>query len=165
MQLKKMFFIGCFCTIFLAKTPLSSALPEKEPSSEMDSWKKELVQLAVQARKKSYSPYSHFAVGAAIKTKGGKIYTGTNVENASYGMTICAERCAAFRAVAEGSLDLEAIAISLKAGGSPCGACRQVLNEFNPNILILIGNEDGSLIQEKRLSELLPEAFGPKNLE
>ena len=163
MFLRNLFFFLCLASSLSAKT--LPAQKEQDSSSTIHSWKKELVNLAVEARKKTYSPYSHFAVGAAVKTKGGKIYTGANVENASYGMTICAERCAVFHAVSQGSLDLEAIAISLKAGGSPCGACRQVLNEFNPHILILIGNEDGSQIQERYLSDLLPEAFGPKNLD
>lgn len=127
--------------------------------------KMELLSMAEKAKEAAYVPYSDFRVGAALLTKGGNIYTGCNVENASYGATCCAERVAVFKAVSEGEREFEAIAIS---GGSkytyPCGICRQVLVEFNPDMLVIVGdsNED---YKEYRASSLLPEFFGPKELK
>ena len=122
-----------------------------------------LLALAIEARKRSYSPYSGWAVGAALRCADGRIYQGCNIENASYGMTICAERTAVFKAVSEGATEFTAIAIaSEKTPPWPCGACRQVLNEFAPGIRVLVtwdGNRD-----EKPLSELLPCGFGPREL-
>ena len=96
--------------------------------------------------------------------KSGKVFVGCNVENASYGLTICAERVAVGMAVACGERDFEAIAISVKGGGSPCGACRQVLSEFTPDLRVLMSDEHGGLVREMALSDLLPESFGPKSL-
>ena len=124
-----------------------------------------LIKAAKNAREKSYCPYSNYAVGAAIKTKDNKIYKGVNVENASYGLVICAERSAVFNAVTDGNKNIEEIAIVTKDGGAPCGGCRQVLNEFNPNMIVIISNEDGSKITKYRLKELLPDSFGPHNLK
>ncbi|HHT9120931.1 MAG TPA: cytidine deaminase [Candidatus Hypogeohydataceae bacterium YC41] len=120
---------------------------------------KELIKKAVEAREKSYSPYSHFKVGAALKTKSGKVYTGTNVESASYGLTVCAERVAVYKAVSEGERDFEAIAVFTEAEEltPPCGACRQVLWEFSKDILIILANTKGN--KEMRLTELLPFPF------
>ena len=124
----------------------------------------ELLQLASQARNMAYAPYSKFQVGAALLSTDGDVFSGCNVENASYGLSICAERVAIFKAVSEGVKSFSAIAISVPNGGSPCGACRQVLNEFNPNLKIYLGDENGSLIREISLKHLLPDAFGPENL-
>lgn len=124
-----------------------------------------LLQAAVEARLRAYAPYSEFRVGAAILTTTGRIYTGCNVENASYGLTICAERAAVFKAVSEGEREFTVLAISLEKGGSPCGACRQVLHEFAPGLPILIADPDGCLLSETTLDHLLPDAFGPKNLD
>lgn len=129
----------------------------------------ELVKEAFAARERSYSPYSHFRVGAALLTKSGKIYTGCNVENASYGAANCAERTAFFKAVSEGDSDFSAIAI---AGGdkgelcAPCGICRQVMAEFckaEEFLILLCKNPKEYEIHT--LAELLPFAFGKANLE
>lgn len=123
----------------------------------------DLVQAAVDIRAHSYSPYSHFKVGAALLGKSGKVYCGTNVENASFGLSICAERAAIFRAVAEGEKEFEAIAIV--ADGStptaPCGACRQVLVEFGLDMIVILASEDGisGPITEHTVGSLLPHAF------
>ncbi len=125
---------------------------------------KDLIQKAKEAREKSYSPYSHFKVGAALKTKSGKIYTGTNVENASYGLTVCAERVAVYKAVSEGEREFETLAIYTEAEEltPPCGACRQVLWEFSRNLVIILANhrEEKAL----KLSDLLPLPFGKETL-
>jgi cytidine deaminase len=124
----------------------------------------ELLHCAAQARQQAYAPYSKYPVGAALLTDSGELFTGCNVENASYGLTICAERNAVFAAVAAGHHRFEKIALSLADGGTPCGACRQVLNEFSPELLILLGDENGNLQGSRTLRELLPDAFGPANL-
>ena len=126
--------------------------------------KTKLIQIAIEARKKAYVPYSHYPVGAALLTKSGKIYTGANIENAAFSVTICAERTAIFKAVSEGERDLQAIAVVTKNGGTPCGSCRQVMAEFNPNMKIYIANEEGELVQETILKEMLPGYFGPESL-
>ena len=123
-----------------------------------------LVQLALDVRQRSYSPYSNYSVGAALLAKSGKIYTGTNVENAVYPLTICAERAAVFTAVSEGDREFEAIAVVSRDGGTPCGACRQVLAEFNLEAVVLIANKAGEVQMELSVAELLPESFGPSNL-
>jgi cytidine deaminase len=119
--------------------------------------RKNLIKEAISAQNKAYSPYSKFQVGAAIITKDGKIFTGCNIENSSYGLTICAERVALFKAVSEGHLDFEAIAISSSSGKPtfPCGACRQVLAEFNNKMKIYLVNDDKTY----NLSDLLPHSF------
>lgn len=126
--------------------------------------KTKLIQIAIDARKKAYVPYSHYPVGAALLTKSGKIYTGANIENAAFSVTICAERTAIFKAVSEGERDLQAIAVVTKNGGTPCGSCRQAMAEFNPNMKIYIANEKGELVQETTLKEILPGYFGPESL-
>lgn len=126
----------------------------------------ELIAAAIQARTKAYAPYSQYQVGAALLGKSGKIYTGCNVENASFGATVCAERCAAVKAVSEGETDFEALAVVV--GGpkpaSPCGICRQFLAEFGTDLRLLLANLDGQII-ETTLQHYLPEAFTPKNME
>jgi cytidine deaminase len=135
-------------------------------ASEMDQTMKEnLMQKALDARTAAYAPYSHYHVGAALLLKNGEVYLGCNIENASYGLTICSERTAVFKAISEKRSDFVAIAVATKDGGAPCGACRQVLNEFNPQMLVLIGNEAGEIVREMPLSALLPAAFGPANLK
>jgi cytidine deaminase len=126
---------------------------------------KKLIELAEQAQKKAYAPYSKFKVGAAILCQNGKMYQGCNVENASYGLSCCAERNAVFRAISEGEKDFLAIAIvsSSNEPTAPCGACRQVLNEFSPDIRIIMPGKKG--IIETFLTKLLPFAFGPKSLK
>lgn len=123
-----------------------------------------LILAAVEARGRAYAPYSKFLVGAALLTSTGEIITGCNVENASYGLTICAERTAVFAAVAKGLTDFEAIAISLEGSGAPCGACRQVLHEFAPKLPVFMANPSGLEVRETTLDQLLPDSFGPENL-
>jgi cytidine deaminase len=123
----------------------------------------ELISLGAEARHKAYAPYSHYTVGAALLTASGKVYTGANVENASYGLAICAERTAAVKAVSEGERDFVAIAVVTENGGTPCGACRQVLNEFGPDMRVLIADAAGKY-QAYQLPELLPASFGPAQL-
>ena len=122
----------------------------------------ELVDQAIEAREKAYAPYSKFQVGAAILTKDGKFYKGCNIENASYGATICAERSAVCNMIANGGADPIAIAICYNAEefAVPCGICRQVLSEFSPkgDLIILMAKTDGSY-QETTLSALLPASF------
>ena len=123
----------------------------------------ELLQMAREARKRSYSPYSRFSVGAALRTAAGQIYQGCNIENASYGLGICAERTAVFKAVSEGVTKFTAIAIAAEIFAWPCGACRQVLNEFAPDIRVMVTDAAGN-VRERNLQELLPESFGPAQL-
>ncbi|RKX33421.1 MAG: cytidine deaminase [Verrucomicrobia bacterium] len=129
-----------------------------------ESERNQLVTAAVKARCNAYSPYSKFKVGAAVMANSGKIHAGCNVENASYGLTICAERSAIFKAVSEGEIRLKALVLCLEGGGSPCGACRQVIHEFGPGIPVLTCDPTGRILTETTLDQLLPEAFGPEDL-
>ena len=127
----------------------------------------ELIQKAVEMHQFSYVPYSHFPVGAALLTEDGRVFTGCNVENAAYGSTICAERTAILKAVSEGCREgWTAIAIAGQGEDYcwPCGACRQMLYEFAPNLRVLAARRDGGY-REVPLSQLLPYGFGPKSLE
>lgn len=123
----------------------------------------ELFQQAIKAREYSYSPYSHYKVGAALLTKSGKIYTGCNIENAGYTASVCAERTAIFKAASQGEREFEAIAVATSNGGAPCGVCRQVMREFAPHLTIIIGSTNGQY-QVLTLPDLLPYSFGPDNL-
>ncbi len=126
-----------------------------------------LLKLAEEARSYSYSPYSHYGVGAALLTKNGKIYQGCNIENASFTPTICAERTAFFKAVYDGERAFSAIAV-IGTGdlpAFPCGVCRQVMAEFcDADFVIITANRDLSTVVVKTLDEMLPERFGPKDL-
>jgi cytidine deaminase len=124
-----------------------------------------LIDLANQARKRAYVPYSKYPVGAALRTKTGRIYTGVNVENAAYPQTMCAERVAIFKAVSEGETEFDVIAVVTNNGGSPCGGCRQVMAEFGLDTLVLLADGNGDLKKEMTVAELLPEAFTPKHLQ
>lgn len=124
----------------------------------------ELVEAAHQARLGAYAPYSKYRVGAALLSKSGKVYVGANIENAAYPDSICAERVAIFKAVSEGQREFDAIAVVTRDGGTPCGSCRQVLSEFAPNALVVVANEQGEIVREATLDQLLPGAFGPSNL-
>ena len=124
----------------------------------------ELASRAGQARQWAYAPDSHYRVGAALLTASGKVYDGVNVENAAYPSTICAERTAVVKAVSEGERDFVAIAISSANGGSPCGACRQVLAEFGLQTAVLLVADDGTITHRTTLHDLLPQAFGPDAL-
>lgn len=143
----------------------SAALPLILISGETTPSHADLVEKAIEAQKKAYAPYSKYMVGAAILGSSGKIYTGCNVENASYGLVNCAERTAMFKAISEGERDIKAVAVVTRDGGMPCGACRQVLNEFNPETLVIAADEKGQIHHILSLSELLPHAFGPANLK
>jgi cytidine deaminase len=126
--------------------------------------KQSLIDLASEARRRAYVPYSNYPVGAALRTKSGRIYTGVNVENAAYPQTMCAERIAIFKAVSEGEREFEVIAVVTNNGGSPCGGCRQVMAEFGLDTVVLFGNGQGELVKETTVNELLPDAFTPKHL-
>ena len=126
--------------------------------------KKELIDTAIQARIKAYAPYSEYKVGAALLSKQGQCYSGGNIENAVYPLTICAERVAVFKAVSEGEMEFEAIAVVTHNGGSPCGSCRQVLAEFGLDTLVLIADEQGKLVNETSVGDLLPDAFSRQDL-
>jgi cytidine deaminase len=123
-----------------------------------------LIDLAGEARKRAYAPYSNYPVGAALRTKSGRIFTGVNVENAAYPDGICAERVAVFKAVSEGERDFEAVAVVTDNGGTPCGSCRQVLAEFGLDTVVLIADRDGRLTEETTVGRLLPGAFQPHHL-
>ena len=119
----------------------------------------ELIRLAREAREQAYAPYSHFAVGAALLGASGRVYTGCNVENVSYGLTVCAERVAMFKAVSEGEREFEAIAVVTSSGVPPCGACRQVLREFGPGLEVIVAWTDGDDYEVYPLRKLLPHSF------
>lgn len=123
-----------------------------------------LIDLANEARKRAYVPYSNYPVGAAVRSRSGRLYTGVNVENAAYPQTMCAERVAIFKAVSEGETEFDVIAVVTNNGGSPCGGCRQVMAEFGLDTIVLIADGDGKLQKEMTVNELLPEAFTPKHL-
>mgnify|MGYP001012653947 FL=1 len=127
---------------------------------------KDLVELAIKAKENAYVPYSNFRVGAALLTKNGKVYTGCNIENASYGATNCAERTAIFKAVSEGEREFEAIAINADTDDMtfPCGICRQAIIEFSRDIKLYISNKNGEY-KEYSIGELLPGAFTSDDLD
>ena len=119
-----------------------------------------LVSSAVKVRKNSYSPYSGFAVGASVLAKSGKIYSGTNVENASFGLTICAERSAIFSAISAGETELLALVVVADSIAYPCGACRQVFAEFaHPDSDVIIANPDGKILARTTIGKILPNSF------
>jgi cytidine deaminase len=121
---------------------------------------RELIEIACKARENAYAPYSQFRVGAALLSTGGKIFTGANVENASYGLSTCAERIAVFKAVSEGELEFDIIAVVGSGVGYtyPCGACLQVLAEFSPELRVIVADEKSNY-KEYGLDELLPLGF------
>jgi cytidine deaminase len=123
-----------------------------------------LIDFANEARKRAYVPYSNYRVGAALRTKSGRIYTGVNVESAAYPTTMCAERVAVYKAVSEGEREFEVIAVVTDNGGSPCGGCRQVLAEFGLETVVLIADGAGQLVSETTVGKLLPLAFTPVHL-
>ena len=137
----------------------------KEGENTVNENYEKLIKVAEKARKRAYTPYSKFKVGAAILSSDGKIFTGCNIENASFGLTVCAERVAILKAISEGSSKFEAIAIvgDTNRPCSPCGACRQVISEFGKDIKIIMSNLKGD-IKIKKIDELLPEAFNKNDL-
>lgn len=139
---------------------LSAIAMERDAASVSDE---ALLSMARQTMERSYSPYSGYPVGAALLCADGRVYQGCNIENASFGLTNCAERTAVFKAVSEGAKEFTTIAIAAKGSAPwPCGACRQVLNEFAPDIRVLV-TWDGQT-DEATLPQLLPHGFGPKSL-
>ncbi len=124
----------------------------------------ELIAEALRVRLRAYAPYSKYFVGAAIATDAG-IFSGCNVENASYSLCSCAERTAVFSAVAAGAKTVTAVVVATRDGGSPCGACRQVLAEFaDPDCPVICVKAHGETILSTTLGALLPHAFTPRNL-
>jgi cytidine deaminase len=123
----------------------------------------ELFRVAQTARRSAYAPYSHYAVGAAVQTADGRTFPGCNVENASFGLTNCAERTALFTAACQGVREVVACAVVTEDGGTPCGACRQVLAEFAPKdgtpLRVYLLNAAGDVVQETTIADLLPGAF------
>lgn len=130
-----------------------------------DEHRKKLIEIALKVRNRAYAPYSKYNVGAALLTSSGKIFPGVNVENAAYPTSICAERVAVFNAVTNGERDFTAIAVATNNGGTPCGACRQVLSEFGLGILVLVVDSTGAVMQEAPLEYFLPGAFTPSDLD
>ena len=126
----------------------------------------ELINKAKNAREHSYSPYSRFKVGAALKTKNGMVFTGCNIENSSYGLSICAEREAIFKAISAGERDLDTIAVVTDSDKltTPCGACRQVMWEFSKDMTIVVANLKGDK-KEFKIKELLAHPFGKDTLD
>lgn len=124
-----------------------------------------LIDLANEARRRAYAPYSNYPVGAVLRTRSGKMFTGCNVENAAYPTSMCAERTAIFKAVSEGEKEFDVIAVVTPNGGTPCGSCRQVMSEFGLDTLVLVADGEGRLVLETTVAGLLPEAFSPKDMK
>lgn len=131
-------------------------------TSNMDQ--EALASAARDARTMAYAPYSKYQVGAALLTASGKIFTGCNVENATYPATICAERVAITKAISEGERDFVAIAVATSTGGTPCGICRQVMSEFAPDMLVVIVDPH-RIVAEYSVSDLLPDSFSRHHLK
>jgi cytidine deaminase len=130
-----------------------------------DDERRLLIDLAKEARRRAYAPYSNYPVGAVLRTRSGRVFTGCNVENAAYPASMCAERTAIFKAISEGERDFDVIAVVTPNGGTPCGSCRQVMAEFGLDTLVLVADADGRLVQETTVAGLLPGAFTPKDLK
>lgn len=128
-----------------------------------DEQRAALIEAALAVRKRAYAPYSNYPVGAALLMEDGSIITGVNVENASYGLAICAERTAVGKAIAEGYRKILAIAVATDNAGSPCGACRQVLTEFAGDVPVYLVDGEGNG-RDTTLYTLLPDHFGPEHL-
>ncbi len=124
-----------------------------------------LIELANEARRRAYAPYSNYPVGAALRTRSGRLFTGCNVENSAYPTTMCAERIAIYKAVSEGEKKFDVIAVVTPNGGTPCGSCRQVMAEFGLDTVVLVADGAGRLVQETTVAGLLPGAFTPKDLK
>jgi cytidine deaminase len=122
-----------------------------------------LIELAMAARQQAYAPYSHYQVGAAVLTADGDVITGCNVENASYGAAICAERVALTRAIAQGERKFVAMAVATRNGASPCGMCRQVMAELGPQMTVYLSDEHGQY-RTTNVAELLPDSFASNKL-
>ncbi len=130
----------------------------------MDEAVRSLIQVAKEAAHHAYIPYSHYPVGAALRASDGTVYAGCNVENASYPVTICAERVALVKAVSEGQRSFDLLAVVTPNAGSPCGMCRQMLYEFSPSLRVVLANREGEIAYDGVLSDLLLLGFGPESL-
>lgn len=139
-------------------------MTETNTFSMTGDMRQELIAAATAARERAYVPYSHYPVGAALLTSTGAVYTGCNIEIASFGATSCGERTAAFKAVSEGERSFRAIAVVTSNGASPCGICRQVLYEFGPEMIVIMATPEGVVTWEGPLTRLLPLGFGPHKL-
>lgn len=139
-----------------------ASAPPQVPAAALATMKRR----AIEAAHHAYAPYSRFAVGAAVLCPDGSIHAGANVENASFGLSICAERNAIFRAIAAGARAIDAVLVYTPTGQPtpPCGACRQVLAEFGANALVVCCSDDAASERQFRLGTLLPDAFGPGHL-
>ncbi len=122
-----------------------------------------LIRLAATARERAYAPYSGYAVGAAVLGESGRVYTGCNVENAVYPLSMCAERIAVFKAVSRGERAFRAVAVVTENGGAPCGSCRQVLREFGEDTSVIIADKEGNW-RETSVADLLPDSFSALDL-
>ncbi len=136
----------------------------KNKDKPQDNQHHKLISLAAEARERAYAPYSHFAVGAALLAESGRTYTGCNVENASYGLTVCAERVAVFKAVSAGERAFSSIAVVTENGVPPCGACRQVLLEFDKDVQVIVADAMGLVLWTGTVQELMPYGFTPADL-
>jgi cytidine deaminase len=130
-----------------------------------DDERRALIDLANEARRRAYAPYSNDQVGAALRTRSGRIFTGCNIENAAYPNSMCAERIAIYKAVSEGEKEFEVIAVVTPNGGTPCGGCRQVMAEFGLDTVVLVADDKGHLVKETTVAGLLPGAFTPKDMK
>jgi len=146
--------------VFIGRLSMKHSKPQSPTPNPQKIIVEKLIKSAKSAVKFAYTPYSKFRVGAAILTSKGKIFSGTNIENASYGLTICAERVAVFKAVSEGEKKFKALAIytNTKDFTYPCGACLQVMAEFSPNLYVVLINNKGE-IKQHSISSLLPHTF------
>lgn len=141
--------------------PSAGSTPVPDPAAA-----RALLSRAREVRARAYAPYSAFPVGAALLARDGRIFTGVNVENASYGLSTCAERSALAHAVAEGARDFAAIAVAGPDDGTPCppcGSCRQILHELAPELAVVTSGPSGAAVTT--LAALLPSAFGPRSLD
>lgn len=129
-----------------------------------DAQKQALIEAACAVRENAYAPYSKFKVGAALLMEDGQIYTGANVENAAYGLSMCAERAALFKAASLGLRKILAVAVCAVNACTPCGACRQVMVEFGEDIPVWLASPTGAL-HETSLYKLIPDHFGPQDLD
>jgi cytidine deaminase len=135
--------------------------PRVDTLTDLD--KERLVKAAMDVRRYAYAPYSGYKVGAAVRVRGGAVYSGCNVENAVHTPAVCAERNAVFKAISEGKRKFVAIAVATSNGAFPCGVCRQVLREFCRDLVILVADHRGRRV-ETSLARLLPQSFGPESV-
>ena len=145
-------------------TPTNNRIRSKSKSKTNHADLTGLIDTAIQAAGKAYAPYSHYHVGAALQAADGTIFTGCNVENASYPATICAERTALVKAVSEGRREFDTMVVATRNGGFPCGICRQMLYEFAPALRVVVVDFEGQVLEDSPLHQLLAHGFGPLEL-